>query len=190
MSLIHLNTQKTPTDLSIADLIEKAKQAYKIGKLKVRDKCCNKCAFSPNSLERVDGYGWESAAEKWSEGSIFVCHEGLPGHQQHVQGESLQVCAGWKAMEGKPLSEWLKLAYTDGREPDKKFNAGYLYMPEDDDLDNVIKQWCEPCINYDTCDIYAAAIATSSGIRGHEPQQWIHGDDGNPHCTERTTYEI
>lgn len=169
-------------EVTIQELISCAKVAYKEGRLPVRKKCCGKCAFSPNSLERIDPYGWESASEKWAEGSLFVCHEGLPSHQQQVEGEPLQVCAGWKAMEGKPLSEWLKLAYSDGRDPDPKFLSGYSYMPDEDQWEGLEHHWCKPCKKYNTCVIFHEAF---TGMRGLEPSQWIYDEDGKPQCIER-----
>lgn len=91
------------------------------GKIEQSKKCCGKCAFRKNSPERCDPYGWMTMSETLSGGSPFVCHEGLPDHQHSVDGAKVKLCAGWKAMQGKPIDVWMKLAYTDDRLSDARF---------------------------------------------------------------------
>ncbi len=104
------------------ELNRNALAAYLEGALKPRAERCGKCAFRPGSPERCMGMGWVNAAESWADGStIFLCHEGIPGHQQQVEGETLHVCAGFHEMQGRPVWEWARLAHADDREPDPKF---------------------------------------------------------------------
>ena len=171
--------------MNIRHIIKAAKKAYSEDRLPSREKCCGKCAFREGSLERCEPIEWEQSAEAWADGQLFLCHEGIPGHPQQIAGEQLSVCAGWKALEGKPLDDWLRLGYTDGRRPDDKYNAGYSYMPSNDDLDEVIEQWCKPCDNFDECNIFVDASMVHQGFAGQEPEEWIHDSEGKPICTKR-----
>lgn len=175
------------TETPMEKIVKKARANYEAGTLEAKDKCCGKCAFSPNSLERCDPDGWEACAEQWSEGEIFVCHEGLPGHEQQVEGQELKVCAGWEAMKGKPFSEWIKLAYLDGREPDPKYNAGYPYFPSNEDFDGFVEKTCGDCLKKEGCIIPADAAMAFSGMKGLEPEEWIYNNSGAPSCTKKET---
>ena len=92
------------------------------GAIQEKAKCCGKCAFRKNSPERCDPYGWMTLSETLSEGSPFVCHEGLPDHQHQIEGEPVRLCGGWKSMQGRPIEAWLKLAYCDDRNPGEEFS--------------------------------------------------------------------
>lgn len=110
----------------LQQISEGLQKLYKAGKLKQRKKCCGKCAFRKNSMERCEPWGWMKMCDAWlNDDQVFACHEGIPGHPQHVEGEELHICAGWAAMQNAPPENWYDLAHLDDREPDSKFLEGY-----------------------------------------------------------------
>lgn len=108
-----------PTPVNSAEL---ARKLFDEGKLQVRKKCCGKCAFRNGSPERSDPWGWMQLVDKWSsDNTIFLCHEGIPGHHQEVKGEPLKVCTGWAVTRNTP--EWMiyDLAHMKSPKPLAKF---------------------------------------------------------------------
>jgi hypothetical protein len=88
-----------------------AREAYDAGTLKPGKKCCGKCAFRAGSPERADPYAWLNLAQGLAEGrGVFLCHESVPGHRQQVPGTDLRVCAGFHALNDKPIATWMRLA--------------------------------------------------------------------------------
>lgn len=96
------------------ELIIAAKTAYDEGRLEPKKKCCGKCAFRPGSPERSDPWTWMKMVEGWKHyGLAFICHEGIPGHQDQVAGEQLRVCAGFHATRETPEHALLDLAHME-----------------------------------------------------------------------------
>lgn len=104
-----------------------ALDCYKDGSIPVREERCKSCAFRPGSPERTDPIEWGQMTEFLTgpEG-VFMCHEGLPGHPWRVEGQKPHICAGFHAMNGKPVKEWLALAHHDGRETPTEFYPPHL----------------------------------------------------------------
>lgn len=76
-------------------------------------KCCSDCALRAGSRERSDPWEWLMRAETWADGGDHVCHKTIPGHPGFDPSSGrpdYQRCAGHAAMQGKPLSVWLRLA--------------------------------------------------------------------------------
>jgi hypothetical protein len=105
----------------VKELGELFQSLYENGELKIKKKCCGKCAFRANSPERCNPYEWLQLADAWLSGKVFICHEGIVGHQHHVPGQPIRVCAGWSSMADQPRKSLYNLAYLDERLPDPKF---------------------------------------------------------------------
>lgn len=93
-----------------AEAVKEARAAYRDGTQPPRRKCCGKCAFRRGSQERQDPWGWLRLAEHLTDGGVFFCHEGVPGHHQQIDGEPLRICAGFHAMREQPIDTWMRLA--------------------------------------------------------------------------------
>lgn len=82
-------------------------------KLPTNTKCCKGCAFRVGSPERSDPWKWGDLCDAFSLGGAFLCHEGIPGHQQAVEGRPLALCAGRAALEGAGFRTMLNLAHVN-----------------------------------------------------------------------------
>ena len=89
----------------------KAKLAtlHKLGKLKANDKCCSKCAFRKGSPERSDLYGWLALCEGIKDGRVFACHEGIPDHDDEVEGSELRLCTGANLSKDVSIDKLIRL---------------------------------------------------------------------------------
>ncbi len=113
------------------------------GEVPAKSKCCGKCAFRAGSPERSDPYGWMMAVDSWlSRKTLFFCHEGVSGHDQQVEGESISICAGYHSLKQAGVSDevWYDLAHTSGR-PQTRRQVPYF--------EEEAKTSCDGCKRYD-----------------------------------------
>jgi len=96
---------KSDNPEKLKELGELLISAYQDGRLEVQPKCCGKCAFRTGSQERTDPEEWMAMTRNLcrNDKAIFLCHEGIPGHKEKVDGEPLRVCRGFHVMKGKPV---------------------------------------------------------------------------------------
>jgi hypothetical protein len=81
-------------------------------------KMCEGCAFRAGSQERRDPYHWANLVESFCSGGAFLCHEGIPGHNEQKPGVPLRLCAGRAAADKMRPGELLNLAHFDEIEMD------------------------------------------------------------------------
>lgn len=79
--------------------------------LPTQPRCCETCAFRAGSPERSDPYKWASLVDHFAGGGAFLCHEGIPGHQEQREGEPLRLCAGRHAAEGISIKNLVNMAH-------------------------------------------------------------------------------